>query len=107
MLPRWMRRHFKNHDPKFNRRGTVESISIHGLQTVILNKFMGYYPIEECWKQVPGSNVKQRVGIWNKIIIVDHKHNVLTNAGRDLVHSNTWIETNAANTPRGAGFIAL
>jgi hypothetical protein len=89
------------------QRNVGNNVGIHGLQTVVLNKFEGFHPVEKCSKKVIGSNVVQRVGIWNKIVICEKKHNLLTDAGRDQIHSQVWIETNAANTERGAGFIAL
>jgi hypothetical protein len=92
---------------KLKRRKTVTNVSVHGMQTIILKKFQGFYDIDKCSKQVVGSNVKQRVGIWNSIVICKRAHNLLTDAGRDQIHSQVWIETNAANTERGAGFIAL
>jgi hypothetical protein len=35
------------------------------------------------------------------------KHNLLTNGGRDQMHSQVYNETNATNTERGGGYIAV
>ena len=35
------------------------------------------------------------------------QHNLLTNGGRDQMHSQVYNETNATNTERGGGFIAV
>jgi hypothetical protein len=89
------------------KRKAVTNVSVHGMQTIVLKKFQGFYDTDKCSKQVVGSNVKQRVGIWNSIVICKRAHNLLTNAGRDQIHSQVWVEPVAANTERGAGYIAL
>jgi len=92
---------------KTKRRMIGESIGVHGLQTIVIKKFQGYHDTEKCWKKVEGNNVIQRVGIWNSIVICKDEANLLTDAGRDLIHTNGWTNGAGANTTRGAGYIVL
>lgn len=89
------------------RRSSIQSNEIHGLQTVVHNKFEGYYDCPEFYKQVIGSNVVQPIAKFSKHVLSENKHNLLTNGGRDQMHSQCYNETNATNTERGAAQIAV
>jgi hypothetical protein len=46
--------------------------------------------------------------VWKNGKLISFWHpNLLTQDGRDQFHSQCYIETNAANTERGSGFIAV
>ncbi len=86
-----------------NNRRAYESSSVHGLQTVILNKFEGYH--EGLHKQVRGSNVKQNVAKFKRIVVEKDKHNLLTDNGRDWMHAQVYTNTSAGTI--GSNYLAL
>jgi len=87
-----------------NQRYTANSAPVGGFITVEHRKFNGYHkdPI-----QVIGTNHSYFLPKYKKrSILAFLKHNLLTNGGRDQMHSQVYNETVAANTERGAGYIA-
>lgn len=89
------------------RRQVAGVVNNHGFQTVILNKFEGYLDCPEFYKQVIGSNVVQPIAKFSHHVLAKDIHNLLTNGGRDQMHSQVYNETNAANTEAGSSFIAV
>jgi len=85
-------------------RSAYEGSNIHGLQTVVLNKFDGYFD-EPVYKQVRGSNVKQKVAKFKRTVIVKEKHNLLTDNGRDWMHAQVYTNTSAGTI--GSNYLAL
>ena len=84
-------------------RSAYEGSNIHGLQTVIVDKFEGYH--DGLYKQVRGSNVKQNVAKFKRTVIVKDKHNLLTDNGRDWMHAQVYTNTSAGTI--GSNYLAL
>lgn len=78
---------------------------IGGWVTVVHKKFCGY---DKSLKiEVIGTNHSYYLPKYKKKYLAFWKHNLLTNGGRDQMHSQCYNETNAANTERGGGYIAV
>ena len=83
----------------------VTPTKIGGWVTVVHKQFNGY---DKSLKiQVIGTNHSYYLPKYKKKYLAFWKHNLLTNGGRDQMHSQVYNETNATNTERGAGYIAV
>ncbi len=85
----------------------VSHAKVGGWITVEHKKFDGYdtkHPIH-----VDGTNHTYFLPKFKKRskFLAFFKHNLLTTDGRDQMHSQVYNETNATNTERGAGYIAV
>lgn len=87
------------------RQVSATPTKVGGWVTVVHKIFNGY---DKSLKiHVVGTNHSYYLPKYKKKYLAFWKHNLLTTDGRDQMHSQCYNETNAANTERGAGYIAV
>ena len=89
----------QTHKPKKHSGGYLTAVLVKSSKVTTKQNYFCY---------VNGTNFLYKIpDPVQQISLAKNVPNLLTNGGRDQMHDQVYIESNAANTERGAGFIAV